>query len=543
MFYSISATLVPMIRLSAGAFFALTAYAAVPSGQPNTAIRYQNPAAAIRSFTLAFGPGQWLSLKAVKNDGSTFQLWIQNPVSPRRYIFQQGAEAPREYRHALSGAAVLPSTVEFNGLLPQSQAGAVSYLGQPYESSPPEPAPWSLPNGIRAVALRPDLLIGPYSNARQKDDTRRWDGSDYEMVRFTRDDYRALAASGINCVHVDDEQAVWADSFGQFYWGAGKTLPFPGMLYNPQYLGPALFIDEPAVHTRDFILRPRLAKDPAFRRNITPQIAFKAFQDYFDDALGKRAHSVLDLPQVNLFSWETMPDTAAFQLSRSPNVPEAFVFEPPGRIGARRTLPEFNMTYGTQFAAADTRVLADLIFSFLRGAARLANKSWGVSIYGAVDRADAPLWLTRAYDLGATRFHFWDNYQLAAVPFSEYTALSRHLANHASSHPDRDLAGLKRAAEVAITLPPGYGLGHTHTGRGNLWGLPELNLERTNSAGVTYRTVMSNFFLEAERLLNAGIAFDSLWELPVLPPTGYREIVRIREDGKVEVESAGRRTL
>ncbi len=48
--------------------------------------------------------------------------------------------------------------------------------------------------------------------------------------------------------------------------------------------------------------------------------------------------------------------------------------------------------------------LAGILFGFLRGAARAAEKDWGVSIYGAVDRADAP-WLSRLSL--ASRFRAW----------------------------------------------------------------------------------------------------------------------------------------
>ena len=57
----------------------------------------------------------------------------------------------------------------------------------------------------------------------------------------------------------------------------------------------------------------------------------------------------------------------------------------------------------------------------------LTDKNWGVSIYGAVQHADTFWWLTHAYDLGATRFFFYDSYQLACVPYGEYLALARHL--------------------------------------------------------------------------------------------------------------------
>jgi hypothetical protein len=94
---------------------------------------------------------------------------------------------------------------------------------------------------------------------------------------------------------------------------------------------------------------------------------------------------------------------------------------------------------------------------------------------------------------------------------------------------------LNEAAEVAILLPPGYGLGHVQLGKGSLWGLGELNLERTNRKGVKYRTVMNNFFTEIERCLRLGVSFDLLWDLPEKQPAGYREIVRVREDGKVQI--------
>ena len=202
-----------------------------------------------------------------------------------------------------------------------------------------------------------------------------------------------------------------------------------------------------------------------------------------------------------------------------------------------------NMVYGCQLSSESPANLTGVIFGFLRGAARAADKDWGVSIYGAVDPADAPWLLTHAYDLGATHFFFWDNYQIACVPYGEYLALARHLQAHIQAHPDRDLPRLKRAAEVAILLPPGYDLGHVQMGRGNLWGLGELNLERTNRHGIAYRQVMGNFFTEIERCLRLGVSFDLLWNLEGLSLDGYREVVGIREDGLVDLTADGRHTL
>jgi hypothetical protein len=284
-----------------------------------------------------------------------------------------------------------------------------------------------------------------------------------------------------------------------------------------------------------------------------------AFKSHFHEAVsdgapaallkGLRARGDVDLgtmrfPQRNLYSWETMIASAAWQLSADADGgPCAIVFEPPGRLGARRTLPEMNMAYGCQLSPDDPANLADIIFGFLRGAARATDKDWGVSIYGAVDRADAPWLLTHAYDLGAKYFFFWDNYQLACVPYGECLALARHLQGHGQSHPRRDLARLKRGAEVAILLPPGYDLGHTHMGRGNLWGLGELNLERTNRYGIRYRQVMANVFTEIERCRRLGVAFDLLWDLDGLKLGGYREVVRVRENGRVEIAADGRHSV
>ena len=525
----------------------------------------------VTSFSISSGPAehgnqQWISLSATKANGATFQLWLLSagyPSEPRavsRYILQEGSAQPREYRHALTGQAVLPPMGGWQHLLPRP-AGfppEVRYLGHRYvrESLSESVAP--PPPAARIVSLRPDVLIGPPSNTRQKDETRRYDESDYELIRLTLPDYREMAAAGINCVSVDDEQAAWADDLGLFYWGRAARLPYPEFLYRSQYLGPALFLDEPAVSTRDSVIRPRLAKEPAFRKAITPQIVFDAFRTYYDHALREGAPTALrhalaarpdidpgdmNFPQENLYTWETMVASSAYQLSRDPRVPAAVVFEPPGRIGTRRTLPEIDMTYGVQLPPDDPKAFADLLFGFLRGAARLTSKGWGVSIYGSVQRADTFFWFTHAYDLGATRFFFWDNARLACVPYGEVLALSRHLRGHSLNNPERDLDRLRRAAEVVILLPPGYNLGHVHMGKGDLWGIGELNLDRVNRHGIPYRAVMSNFFTEIERCFRLGVAYDLLWDLPGHAPTGYRELIRIREDGKVEVHENGRATI
>ena len=78
-----------------------------------------------------------------------------------------------------------------------------------------------------------------------------------------------------------------------------------------------------------------------------------------------------------------------------------------------------------------------------------------------------------------------------------------------------------------------------------LWIVPLMNpdgyvrTQRENAHGVRYRDVMSNFLVEIERCIRLGVEYDLFWNLDNLELTGYREIVTIRKDGKVEVARNG----
>lgn len=566
-----------------------------PLGEPGQIATYQHersgelPNAVVEAFTLTIRSveeiigvmSQWMCLRATKANGEKFAVWLLTERLPSenlnvaraatsRYILQIQDDTPLEFQDRFTGKPILPRLGAWQYLFPKpaDETGqndlfpqTAKYLGHTYRLADIADSDGSAePPDTHLLSLRPDVLIGPPSNTRQKDETRRYDMSDYELVSLTAADYDEMIAAGINCVRVDTEQVEWIKNRNIFYWGIDPAaLGYPECLYRSNYLGPAFFMDEPAVCTRDHVLRPKLAEDATFRKELTPQLAFEAFRDYFHTAKydgaptrlckGLEAHPDVDLGdmkflQQNLYTWETMISSAAYQLSEGDTeTPAAVVFEPPGRVGTMRTLPEMNMTYGCQIPIDNPKNLASILYGFLRGAARQTDKGWGMSIYGQVHRADA-FWLqTHAYDLGARHFHYWDNYQLACVPYNEVLALSRNLSAHVESHPHRNLDKLRAAAEVVILLPPGYNLGHVEMGRGNLWGLPELNLERRNREGVKYRTVMHNFFTEIERALRLGVAFDLLWDLEGLKLSDYREVVRIREDGKIEITENSKTVL
>jgi hypothetical protein len=567
----------------------------VPIGRSGLTATYRNesgddiPGSVVKTLKLAIGPlneqnntrYQWLHLRATKVNGEEFNVWILTDRYPStnlkiaqktivRYIFQEGNSKPLEFRHQFSGDAVLPSLGRWEYLFPQAInnissegvfAKKIKYLGHKYLLEKIEDSPQVIqPDDITLIELLPDVLIGVPHNTKQKDQTRRYDDSDYELIRLTKEDYDEMIESGMNCLRVDKEQASWIAGRNVFYWGiGGEQVDYPECLYRSNYLGPLLFMDEPAVCTRDHVIRPRLRKDQEFRKAITPQIVLEEFQKYFHNAKyqgnptallrGLSTRPDVDLGdmeflQQNLYTWETMVSSALYQLGEGNSTPpSSMVFEPPGRVGTLRTLPEMNMAYLCQIPVENPKNLTGIIYGFLRGAARLTNKGWGTSIYGQVDRADSFWFLTHAYDLGASLFFFWDTHRLACVPYNECLALARNLRAHVEAHPYREMNELIRAAEIAILLPPGYNLGHVYLGKGNLWGLGELNLERINREGVKYRTIMSNFFTEIERCIRMGVEYDLFWDLEGYDFHGYREVVHIREDGKVTVEVNGKKIL
>ena len=566
-----------------------------PLGEPGLMAKYRHekgngiPGSVVKNLALTFGSVeerseveyQWLCLDATKANEEKFSIWLLSRSYPpktlaaackttARYIIQEGDSEPLEFRDRFTGEAVLPVLGAWEYLFPRAAEDMppdeifpqkVRYLGHTYLLDGQEYSEVAVePPDAKVIELLSDVLIGSAHNTRQKDETRRYDGSDYELVRLTEDDYREMIDAGINCLRVDAEQANWIEGCNVFYWGiGGNDVSYPECLYRSNYLGSGIFMDEPAVCTRDHVIRPRLEEDEEYRKALTPQMVFEEFQNYFRRVKYEGAPTNLlkglatrpdvdlgdmEFLQQNMFSWETMVSSAMYQLTEGEGgPPSAMVFEPPGRVGTLRTLPEINMTYGCQIPVDNPNNLADILYGFLRGAARFADKNWGMSIYGQVHRADAFWFQTHAYDLGARLFFYWDSHELACVPYSEYLALSRNLRAHIESHPHRDLKKLREAAEVAILLPPGYNLGHVHLGKGNLWGVGELNLERCNREGIKYRVVMSNLFTEIERCIRLGVAYDLLWDLEGIELSGYREVVRIREDGKVEVNESGKQVL
>jgi hypothetical protein len=74
-------------------------------------------------------------------------------------------------------------------------------------------------------------------------------------------------------------------------------------------------------------------------------------------------------------------------------------------------------------------------FAFLRGAARVFDKDWGMSIYGQADQEVSLLGMTMAYDRGARYIWFWSSDRDHHLPFEEQLELAAGLSDHVRKHP------------------------------------------------------------------------------------------------------------
>jgi len=205
-----------------------------PIGIPGTRLTYRHskteklPETVVRKFELTVGevelkdniPCQWLHLYATKENNEFFNVWLFCSSYPTklvknaqkriaRYILQEGKAKPVEFRHQKLKTAILPTTGAWEYLLPRQQgvdnpvrekSGKVLYLGHEYFlDNREQKTTFSQPEESHIILLSPDLITGVPHNTRQKDETRRYDESDYELVRLTREDYAEMMLIFLKC--------------------------------------------------------------------------------------------------------------------------------------------------------------------------------------------------------------------------------------------------------------------------------------------------------------------------------------------------------
>ena len=225
-----------------------------PLGEPGQIAAYQHesrdglPSTVVETFTVTIGAveemagviSQWMRLRATKANGEKFAVCLLGNSAPSddftiaratisRYTLQIKDDTPLEFLDKFTGKPILPALSAWQYLFPKLAdkatqnaifPQAVQYLGHTYHLTDiTESGESAEPSNTHLLSLRPDALIGPPSNTRQKDETRRYDTSDYELIPLTAADYDEMIAAGINCVRVNEEQVEWVKNRNVFYWG------------------------------------------------------------------------------------------------------------------------------------------------------------------------------------------------------------------------------------------------------------------------------------------------------------------------------------
>lgn len=585
------ATVVLFLWQSVSGDFA-TSWAQVP-GRPGDLGIYRYPAgdslpsSLVTRLELRWGPkhldAQWSRMDAYKADGRRFRVWLLTQCSSlaasdgqgkspiKRYLFQEGNEKPVEYQNHFTGDAVLPSHGFWFHQLPKApnpaQSGfvfppKVSFLGHAFDlESVGIEKPFGIPPA-KLLRLPCDLEIGAKRDRRDRREARRFDGDPVELIRYEPADYPERIAHGQTTFNAPADQVDFVRRESVFYCGDDPlSMRYPECLFRSNYLGISLdFLDEPAART-SFALQAAFKEGRWPASEWTISRVWEHFQTEFERA--KRASGPFRLqkalasrPDVslgqmkgarwNVWSWETLISSGAYQLCATGREgPAAIVYE--GRGVANRDLPLFNSSTGAQFSTGDAQAWLDMVYGTLRGAARLSGKRWGISIYGQFERAEAYRALCYGYESGSSFFLFWTGAGEHHVPYEEQLALSRFIKEYARQRPDRDIDRLRKMAEVLILFPAGY----TLLSKEPMWWLPPLHYEKKNKHGLKYREVLARVAAEMERCYRQGVCYDLAWDLEgflgeesngmkTLKLEGYREVVRVCEDGKVIVQNGSR---
>ena len=211
----------------------------------------------VKSYTLALGPieqragedYQWILLRD-ESQREQFRVWLLSAGYPpqtleaaqrttAQYILQENNSEPAEFRDRFTGKRSCPRWAVGNICCLELPGRRRRSARRDLRDRPITWASLSARRGgrggVRAAApsaklieLLPDVLIGVPSNTRQKDDTRRYDNSDYELVRLTRT-ITARWPGRDYCVRVDAGQLQWMDGLNVFYWGVGGSDVHIGM--------------------------------------------------------------------------------------------------------------------------------------------------------------------------------------------------------------------------------------------------------------------------------------------------------------------------
>jgi hypothetical protein len=480
----------------------------------------------------------------------------------KRYILREGDDEPIEYVNLRTGDALLPKFNFLTELLPQPLPTPIlsslysermfsekeylfaptgSYLGHVVSLvKTGEDKAWSEWPSPLVIKLDPELIVYMYGLARDEEGHYIYEG-DYHYVNLTREEVEELISLGMNCFKVDDKYEEWLYRKPVFYYKEFSTdskIKYPEILYRSNYRGAVPFIDEPAIH----LLGDRHELDNIRRPEDGGYLLTKRLEEFWNKpGIWRRTmlREQLQKLGINLGTltlddndhpiWETLIETAFYQLQGGA---AGILHEGRYQLNFYIELCERLLGPGVELS---TKEMLLLNYAILRGAARTFKKDWGVAIYGQCDPEIAPLAVALAYDLGARYIWFWTYDHQHHLPHFMKLKLLKHLQEHKSLHPRKDLKEILygERERTAIVLPYGYTF-FFDTTYNAMWASPFLGLNYKNIFSVPYREVLAAALCEGIICAKSGEEFDFVVDIGQREEDfkEYSRVIKICADGK-----------
>jgi len=477
------------------------------------------------------------------------------PMRVERYVLNVPAAGQvLEYRDVHGGGGLLPGWKDFQthffprrGRFSRRQAGVpetAALLGHTLTLQwVGRNVPWTRWEKTKRLDLDPELLVGTGRNFRDSEGHRLPQTpkrQNYTYVRFTREEYRVMIDAGINLYVVDPEQSTWIRDENVFYHrsaGGNPPLAWPADMYRSNYLGPVMFMDEPAiimVGDRNVHDTLRYFSDAVNLLEQRVRFRYAGPGSYSAFSLERELQKAgvcfgdMRLEQCDYPAWETIYSTAHYQLEAGLG---GIVHE------GRYRLAEFDAALAKwdKPRKHTPEQMLRYHYAILRGAARANGKHWGTSIYGQAEEKHSPLAVTLAYAMGARYVWFWTSDHDHHLPWKEQLALTRTLKEHAAKHPRGSIhAGAGGSAEsgrsarptvdTAIVIPWGQFLE-----LGDVWWLRALDKEGKNEYSQRFARLMRRAHAEIHAAMDRNEDYDVVVDTGK-PVEGYRKVVRISDE-------------
>ena len=519
-----------------------------------------------------YGPEEPINRRShgARSDGQWWQLEIRTSAeagAPPQCIVRgltatdplAGAEKPRFFRYQVRlpgtgetfeyvdshfGAALLPAWEGFETHFIPSPAEATRRKEEAPETCVllghvlslhgiERDRPWAVWPDVKRLELEREVLVGTGRNFKDVEGRRLPQSPqprNYTYTNFIGADYRTMIEAGMNLFTIEPDQEQWVRAEPVFYLRRPQGQPpllYPADLYRANYLGPAMFIDEPAsILTWDKYATAVLThfSDATALIEKRTRATFESASPYYGRRwLEQQLRGMginlggLSLAQMELPVWETYYDTAFYEMKGGGS---GIVDE------GRYQLCDFDKMVARFTGETRPHKVREMLrwhYAFLRGGTRPFGKFWGTAIYGQCDPVIAPQAFVTAYDMGARYFWFWTSDHGHHVPWSEQLALARALKTHARAHPRPSIFAPRPKTDKVLLLPNGYFATYADPAR-----LHCLDKEGKNEESQNYARLMRRTVNAVEECFRKGEDFDISVD-DGKRFKGYRRVVRLSE--------------